>query len=157
MQNFVYKKMCEIIEKSVEFVDVDPSKPKKKRKNYTTVIKLLKDTDAINLEADKVYERIQLVKPDIRKRQFEADKLTNEEKIRAAAVDISQVSESTKSWKEQPARDKKFFKYKEKSSNLYFVEPENEFTKLRKKNNWSETKISKFKHKYKTEVHSHFK
>lgn len=143
-----------MIGESVEFVEVDPSKPKKKRKKSTTTIKLLKDTDPINLEADTVYERIQQVKPDIRKRQIEDDDLTSEEKLRAAAVDVRQVSESTQSWKHKPPRDNKVFKYKEKSAKLYLIEPENEFTKLRKKNNWSETKIHNFKHKYKAKAHS---
>lgn len=154
MRNFVYKKMSNIINETIEFVDIDTSNPVKKKTNITTVVKLLKDTDPIDLDADQKYERTVQVKPDIRKRQIEADNLSNDEKIRAASINIVQLNESIGGWNHRPLKENKFFKYREKKGNLYLIEPENEFTKLRKKNNWSETKIHNFKHKYKTKPYA---
>lgn len=149
MQNFVYKKMSKMIEDSVEFVDVKSSKSKKRKSEAVPVIKLLKDTEPINLEAGEYeYPAPKQVKPTICRREIEPDALNDVEKIQVATISADQVTKSTAAWRDHTKKDKNLFKYKEKKSSLYFIEPENEFSKMRKKNNWSESKIRNYKLKH---------
>lgn len=146
MQNFVYKKLSKMIGESIEFIDVKSPKTAKQKGTTDTIIKLLNDTEPINLESQEYeYSTQKQTKPIICRRQIELDNLTDEEKIQTAAITADQLWESTKAWKYPTPKDKNLFKYKEKKSNLYFIEPENEFSQIRKKNNWSETKIVNYK------------
>lgn len=63
------------------------------------------------------------------------------EKCKTVAVDEVFVKNETSTWSKRSKSE--MYKYKEKNSQLYLVEPDNEFTKMRKKNNWSESKIKK--------------
>lgn len=145
-----------MIEDSVEFVDVKSTKSKKRKSEAEPVIKLLKDTEPINLESNECeYPARNQVKPTICRREIEPDALSDMDKFHAATITAEQVNESTAAWKDRTKKDKNLFKYKEKKSSLYFIESENEFSKMRKKNNWSESKIRnyKFKHeKLKTKI-----
>lgn len=146
MQNFVYKKLSKMIADSVEFVDVDvkPSKKRKTRGGVPTV-KLLKDTAPIDLDA-KIIELdvINQVKPVIKRRLIESDQLVEEDMIKAAVIDADSITKSTECWEEKSGKDRKLFRYREKNGVFYQIEPDNEFTKMRKKNNWIESKIAKF-------------
>jgi hypothetical protein len=150
MQQFVYKKMSKLIENSVEFVDVSPKK-RNQPPVSPSIVKLLRDTEPINLDAEnEVYPTLHQVKPIIRKRQLEPDHLDENTKIQLTAVDGQSIlqQKEVQKWKVRPAKDNKEFRYREKNGTKYQIEPENEFTKGRKKNNWSENKIMKYKHKY---------
>lgn len=89
------------------------------------------------------------IKPIIRKRLLEPDYLTKEDKLRLASVDGNSILQQSdvQSWKARPLKESKLFRYKEKNGTMYPIDPDNEFTKARKKNNWSESKIAKYKHK----------
>lgn len=147
MQNYVYKKLSKLIDESVEFVDVEPARKEQRLPSCSEpTIKLLKDTEPINLDAASVEpDVIKQVKPKITRRTLEPDGLSEAAKVDMAAIDVNRVTECTKLWKEKKGKDRKLFKYKEKKSILYQIEPENEFSKQRKKNNWCETKIAKYK------------
>lgn len=147
MQNFVYKKLSKLIDESVEFVDVGPPKTKRRKVATDATVKLLRDTQPIDLDAVEVeLDVLNQVRPVIARRTVEPDTVSEEERIKASAIDINQVTASTQHWKEKKGKDRKLFKYKEKNAALYQIDTTNEFTKLRKKNNWCETKIAKFKH-----------
>lgn len=149
MQDFVYKKMSKTIENSVEFVDVPIKKPKKREEKC--VVRLLKDTDPItNYKFDVIQSvKINQKKPVIKARVIEDSNLADTEKIQMTCVTANDIlsGNEVRSWKEKKPKSHKIFKYKEKNNVLYLIESENEFTKLRKKNNWSENKIAGFKRK----------
>lgn len=151
MQDFVYKKMSQKINDSVEFVDV-PVKKTKKRKNTDnkqSFVRLLNDTDPITIidfEPQIDVKPSARKKVEVKRRVIEADEYNDEEKLRMASVDGERILEQTetKSWKPKKVKANKMYEYREKNSVLYAVEEENEFTALRKKNNWTESKIAKF-------------
>lgn len=147
MQDFVYKKMSKTIENSVEFVNV-PFK-RRQSKEVKAVVKLLKDTEPIKHYKIDVMESVKInqIKPVIKVRVIENDALTEDVKIRMACVNGDDIlsRKEVNSWNERKPESQKIFYYKEKNNVLYLIEPENEFTKLRKKNNWTENKIAKFK------------
>lgn len=157
MQDFVYKKMSKRINESIEFVEVSTIKKNKhKHKAVEEAIRgvrLLNDTDIIQ-HIDLGDERLQTEligkavtkKPKIKRRIIEPDELREDKKLKLAVIegdDILQQTE-TKAWKLKKIRPKKVFNYREKKSVLYLQEPQNEFTALRKKNNWNENKIANF-------------
>lgn len=147
MQDFVYKKMSKTIENSVEFVDV-PTK-KSKTKEGKAIVKLLKDTEPIKHYKFDVFESVIInqIKPVIKIRVIEKNALTEDDKIQMACVNGDDIlsRKEVQNWKEKKPKSHKIFSYKEKNNVLYLIEPENEFSKLKKKNNWSESKITGFK------------
>lgn len=139
MQDFISKKLSKIIDNQVEFVEVKPKKLKEKEVDY---LKLLKDSqDFVKLEdpGEKQFlknrKKIKIVK-----RKVEEDEIPDSQKQKAAVINIDQIQEETKSWTSR--KKGKLFEYKEKNSVGYLREPTNEFTKMRNKNNWIESKIS---------------
>lgn len=151
MQDFVYKKMSKTIENSIEFVQLPDEKPKKRKETFK--VKLLNDTDPIQHYESNFSEftPIKQVKPEIKMRVIEHDQVSETDKFRMAAVDGNEIilQKETKDWKQKKIKPDKFYRYKEKNNLLYLIEAENEFTKLRKKNNWSESKIAGFRQKKK--------
>lgn len=163
MQDFVYKKMSERINESIEFVEV-PTKKKKKDKHIAVEeviggVRLLNDTDIIqNIDYfDDERFQTELIsqavtrKPKIKRRIIEPDGLGEDEKIKLSVMEGDEIlqQKETKAWKPKKVRPEKVFNYREKKSVLYLQEPQNEFTALRKKNNWTESKIANFYKKQK--------
>lgn len=154
MQDFVYKKMSKKIDESIEFVTVDKrTKRKQKEEKCDIGVRLLSDTELIT-EIDILETKIEIVKrakPKIQRRIIEEDNETEKEKLRLTAIDGQSILKQTeiKHWKPRKIRPNKLFMYREKNAKLFLIEPENEFSKLRKKNNWSENKISTFHRKTK--------
>lgn len=151
MQDFIYKKMSKKINNSIEFVEVSSKKSKKKKATQDELgcVRLLSDTDpitSIDFVPEVIDPPMEAKKPKIKRRIVEPDEYNDEEKLKLASIDSDSVLQQTetKSWKPKKVKPNKLFKYREKNSILYAIEPENEFTSLRKKNNWSESKISKF-------------
>ncbi|XP_031621824.1 uncharacterized protein LOC116339883 [Contarinia nasturtii] len=151
MQDFVYKKMSKKINDSVEFIET----PTKEIKNEKTTnddfncLRLLNDTEPIKIIDLMPQHDIQPnggKKFEIKRRIIEADEYTDEEKLKMASIGGDSILEQTetKGWKAKKVKPNKMYKYREKNSVLYAVEEENEFTALRKKNNWSESKIGQF-------------
>lgn len=150
MQDFVYKKMSKRISESIEFVDVSSKKDKKRKADDgSCCVRLLKDTEPITkidlIPSDEVTP-IKGKKIEVKRRTIEPDGYDNDAKINVAAIDGESILQQTetKNWKSKKLKPNKMFNYREKKSVLYFIEPENEFAGVRKKNNWSESKIANF-------------
>lgn len=150
MQDFIYKKLSKKIASKIEFVDVDcKRKPNKSMVENDSAVKLLNDTKPITHIDEMVVMDEPIVvkrsKPSIVKRQIEPDRMTDEEKLRAVVVNAQSVLEGNevRCWKARKVRTHKMFNYREKNKQLYLVEPTNEFSTKRKKNNWTESKIAK--------------
>lgn len=158
MQEFVYKKLSERINDAIEFVEVPTKKIKKDKhkvvEEVTGGVRLLNDTDIIQ---DKDYLDVEPLqneligqsvtrKPTIKRRIIEPDELGKDEKLKLCVIEGDEIIQQTetKSWKPKKVRPEKVFNYREKKSVLYLQEPQNEFTALRKKNNWTENKIANF-------------
>lgn len=152
VQDVLYQKMSTIIEDSFDFVDVKV-KPKKRERTAEAVpcVKLFKDTesivylDVVEGEAADWIPPSKHAKVDVKKRIIEPDQYDEDEKIRLAVVDGKQILErsDTNWWKRRRNMDKKHFQYKEVNSVLHLIEEENEFSAMRRKNNWDESKIGK--------------
>lgn len=160
MQDFVYKKLSMKIADSVDFVEIEGSKKKKKQKQKDKsevgpLVRLLKDTEPIKYLDVTEGDAVDWVKPakctklDIKRKVIEPDKIDESEKIRAAVVEGADIlaKRDTKAWNTKKSDKKKIFEYKERKSTLHLVEEDNEFSKLRRKNNWDDSKISKEKKK----------
>lgn len=151
MQDFVFKKMSKRIEDSIEFVEVAVKKGKKRKTSDTDgFVRLLKGTDPIT-QIDFLPESQQVLafkrpKPELKRREIEPDNYDDEEKLKMVTVDGEQILKQTetKGWKSKKVKSNKLFNYQEKNGVSYLIEPKNEFTALRKKNNWSESKIANF-------------
>lgn len=151
MQDFIYKKMSKKIAESVEFVESDVKKKKKAKKTteIAACVRLLKDTEPItqiNFEPDNDDPPIKRKIVKIKRRIIEPDTYDDSDKLKMVAIDGEHVLKNTetKQWKPKKIKPNKLFNYREKKSVLYLVEPDNEFSALRKKNNWSESKIAHF-------------
>lgn len=149
MQDFVFKKMSKKIEDSIEFVEVPPKKKKKKimLPNETCCVRLLKDTEPItkiDLITEDDMRSVNNKKIELKRRLVEPDNYNDEEKIKLVAVDGESILKQLeiKSWKSKKSRQNKVFHYRKNKTVLHFIEPENEFSALRKKNNWDESKIA---------------
>lgn len=157
MQDFLYSKMSKNIASSIEFVDIVCNNSEQKRSKKNTkdktefVVKLLRDTEPItHIDKGVPLDEPILIKqrkPSIVRRQIEPIQMTNEDKLSAVVLDGEsiQLGNEVRNWKPKKIRTHKFFNYREKNNKLYFVEPVNEFSAKRKKNNWTESKIAKWK------------
>jgi hypothetical protein len=143
MQEFIAKKLSKIIDDQIEFVQV---KPKKLKDKEVDRLKLLKDSqDFVKLENPEEKEFLKNRKKiPILKRSIEEDETSESQKQKLVAVDVDQIQSETKSWTSR--KKGKVYEYKVKNSVGYLKEPTNEFTKMRNKNQWNETKISKAKY-----------
>lgn len=152
MRDFVYKRLSANIDSLVEFVEVAEKPQKKKRKKEKAVVKLLSDTGPIEhieqpVEVSFDFPIIKKRKPQIKRRQVDGDLYSDDDKLRISAVESKSIldGDETRRWKTKETRPHKMFEYHEKNNVLYFVEPKNEFSAQRKKNNWTESKISKWR------------
>lgn len=143
MQTFIYKKLSQILADQIEFVEVKPKKLSNKVPK--PVVRLLSDTNPIVLETQNLCTESAVQKrkrPHIGRRVIENDGLSEEDKLRAASVTLTDISADSKRV-ERRAKNQNLYRYKEIQSKLYLIEPDTEFTKQRKKNNWSESKIAR--------------
>jgi len=154
MKKFVSKKLTKLIEDQICFVEIQTPEIKNLSKpeiNEEIGIRLFSDSDSylkIDNE-DENYQEIlnnQMKKRKAIKRQ-KNDPLENDlsevEKCKAASIEVEYLlsGEETKQWRKEHRN--KEYKYKSIKNKLHFIEPVNEFTKCRKKNNWDESKISR--------------
>lgn len=144
MQNFVYKKLSQILANQIEFVEVKQKKIS--RKEPKPIVRLLSDTDPIVLRKEDhssdLITKEKRKRPHLGRRTVEVDQLNQIEKLQAAIVTPADISADAKRL-EHKAKDRNLYRYKAIQSKLYLIEPDTEFTKLRKKNNWSESKIAR--------------
>lgn len=143
MQEHFGKHLSKLINDSITFVDLEMPPPPSKRKKPKNRIKLLKDfTEYIDMDKE---ENPVAGPPQKRPTILKTDQtgLTEEEKLEQAKIDSVTIlsGKETENWSSHTKGEK--FAYREKNKVLYLVEPETEFTKQMKKNNWSLTKISR--------------
>lgn len=144
MQTFVYKKLSQILADQIEFVEVKPKKLSKKEPK--PIVRLLSDTDPIVLRGDELctdtISKKKQKRPHLGRRTVEVDELSEKEKLQAATATPADISADANRV-ERKANDRNLYRYKAIQSKLYLIEQDTEFTKLRKKNNWSESKIAR--------------
>ncbi|XP_055709925.1 uncharacterized protein LOC129805772 [Phlebotomus papatasi] len=147
MQKFMSKKLSDLVAKQTYFVEESPRKKVSASPNDSG-IRLLKDSQVYVKEENISNEQMELPRaPKKKKKPKISDELTENEKVQQSAIcpDIILNQEDIRHWDTKTKG--KIFHYREKKSKLYLQEPENEFTKIRKKNNWDESKIAKYKRK----------
>lgn len=153
MQNFLYNKLSENISSSIEFINIVCAEGDRQRSQsgtenvHKSAVKLLKDTEPIIRIDNEAPSAAKQTKPSIIRRQIESDGITYKEKLKAAVLNGESIllGHEVCKWKSRKVRTQKVFNYREKSNKLYSSDPLNEFSAKRKKNNWTESKIAKWK------------
>lgn len=151
MKKYVTKKLSEMIQKQVEFVDITSKSKKssKTKERSEDFVQLLTNAPPIDINKDPLPDIANYpTQPlEIKRRKITSEpiELSESEKIKSASIssDIILNHSDTTFWKSR--RKSKHFEYKVKNGIGYFREPITEWTKLRNKNNWIETKIKNFK------------
>lgn len=145
-QKFLGKKLSELIAKNFEFFNIEtPSKIQKTSRNRVT---LLAGTDCYV----KPYEEFEFEtqgptqRPTIKRRKVdgEENEYSSEELFNLASVTAEDITSGKliSGWASKPERTEKYFHYKSDAvGTLHFKPVGSEFTKLRNKNKWNETKI----------------
>lgn len=154
MQNYLAKKLTEILKQHYEFHDISTNcKPDKDKNKYKNRVKLLKGDNCYV----KPYEEIDYdikgpdKKPVIKRRTLETltdNDCKNDDLCKSVAVDGDFIlsGAEVKMWAKKKERKDKVFYYKMSSHGaLHEREVGNEFTELRRKNKWNENKIKLFK------------
>lgn len=148
MQNFMHKKLNQILEKRIEFVDVVVTpEVEADDDEFQSTVQLFRDSAPIVLkttEEESVPIKQKRRKKLKRRLASEDGQQIEEERLAAAAISVENLQHEVSSWTKSP-NPKKHFEYVEHKSTkiLHLKEPDNEFTKQRKKNNWSENKIAR--------------
>lgn len=141
MQKHFYKKLSSAIERQVDFIN-PPNETCSMKFPKLRSIKLVGDGEVLKPQPlEKVSENPNIGRRKLEiKRRIVKDQSHEVDRIKESVVEFVRLQKETNSWKER--KHKKIFPYRTKKGVNYFVEPETEFTKLRKKNNWTEGKIS---------------
>lgn len=149
MQKHFCKKLSTAIEKQVDFIENNSITKELPPDNFPKLksIRLTTDSDILKpkpLEIVEVNPNIGRKGIEIKRRKIKEDNgivpVTEEDKIKECNIRSDEFSKETKSWRVK--KNQKLLHYRAKKGVNYLVEPETEFTKLRKKNNWDEGKIS---------------
>lgn len=150
MQNFMHKKLNQILEKRIEFVEIaSPVDGDDPPEDVTSAVRLFRDSDPIvldvpNTEPEPVVKQKRRKK--LKRRLANEDGVRNEtEMLAASVVSEKDIEREVSAWKVRPQKPQRHFEYvaHKSTKQLHLKEPENEFTKMRKKNNWNENKIAR--------------
>lgn len=155
MKEFVGKKLSKLIEQNIAFVDTNSqsvriTKTDKSIENYG--LKLFRECESYLKITDIVESSATLPrnkKVSIRKRTIETDNIDEREKVRLAAINRNTILASTKFWTNRPKAT--LFEYKTNGSLNVIHEDQSEFAHLKRKNNWTMSKIATFRKKFKTQ------
>lgn len=145
-QKFFGKKLSELIAKNVEFFNFDaPSKVHKISRNRVTLLAgvdcYVKPYEEFEFEIKGPTRRpvIKRRKVDIEEKEHPQEELFNSASVNAKDITSGKLISG---WVSKRERKEKHFHYKgDAVRTLHFKPVENEFTKLRNKNKWNETKI----------------
>lgn len=147
-KEFLFRKLSEIISEQISFFETEP--PNKQRskvnKKWRSKVKLFSGSD----EYVQSYEDFKAVfngpmkKPEIKRRRFEEEHITSEED-RLSSIVVTSASLLGANIQCNKINTGTLYEYKtgKDGGTCHFVEPITEFTVVRKKNNWSEKKISR--------------
>ncbi|XP_030569474.1 uncharacterized protein LOC115768898 [Drosophila novamexicana] len=152
MQTHLWQKLSTIIQNQIEYCATElPSKsgPLDGKTAWYSRVKLVANADCYvvdDIEPELMPQR----KPTIRRRQLEEeelDKPTTTAALASVAVSGDSIlnGQDVLNWAPRRCRKDKHFEYKACDAlghKLLAIEATNEFTAQRRKNNWSETKIS---------------
>lgn len=152
MQNYVAKKLASIIDDQVQFVEprLETADQKDDDDDDAVGIRLFSNSVApvtvLNTEEASVPSSQPTKKKKNKKQKSARDPSPDQAtKLSEAAVDASFILDQieVKRWHKNTTRlEKNVDHYNLRNGNLFPVEPINEFTKLKRKNNWDPKKIS---------------
>ncbi|XP_059612383.1 uncharacterized protein LOC132258876 [Phlebotomus argentipes] len=144
MKKFMSRKLSDLVAKKTCFVDEVSNAPGTSDLDLSG-IRLLKDSQEFIKETSNPREEEISIKKPQRKKRKRTDEPSEEEKIQQSSVspDLILSQSDIKHW--TPKRRGKVYHYQKKNHKLYLQEPENEFSNLRRKNNWDESKICKYR------------
>lgn len=143
MKEFIGNKLSKLIDAEIEFVPVK-SEIKEEETPVPENIRLLSDCKEYvkNEPAPEFCENRKKV--PIKRRCMEDSHDIESIKIQKVAVTAEAIQNEIKSWSIKPKHQ--VTEYKSIKGIGYIREPSNEFTKLRNKNNWTESKIKSSKY-----------
>ncbi|KAH8400433.1 hypothetical protein KR215_012267, partial [Drosophila sulfurigaster] len=147
MQTHIWKKLGAIIEKQIKFVAPKPAPLEENTTTNPSNVLLLSGADCfIQLETPE--EKLPTKKPKIKRRRLEEDAPITNAALAGVVVsgDVILRGEDMQHWQQRKPKKNKLFEYKScdtEGRNLQAIEPTNEFTALRLKNQWDESKICK--------------
>lgn len=148
MQDFFYAKMSQNIATSIEFIDGSCVHKKKRRTKGEFAVKLFNDTGPVtHIDGTTASDQRKQIATPIVRRQIESSEMCERDKYREVVIDGESIirGDDVRCWKPRKMRPHKYFNYREKKGTLFLVEPITEFSALRKKHNWSESEIAKWK------------
>lgn len=137
MQQFIGKKMSKLIDDQLEFVEL-----KKKDDDGEVVdnVRLFSGTKEVVRFIHEPTSSEPQKKVEIKRRKVDDnEELKESVKIRKAAIDSTAIQAEVKSWSKKTKHEPT--EYKTIKGISYIREPQNEFTKARNKNSWTESKI----------------
>ncbi|GAB0097387.1 hypothetical protein DMENIID0001_130240 [Sergentomyia squamirostris] len=134
MKKFMSKKLSDMVAKQICFVE--QPLPEELHENETGIKLLNGFQEYLSLDNEQLqFEPV----PRPRTNSPELKSID----LRECLFSLEDTIEELKHWANNP-RGRTYI-YREKNSILYHQEPENEFSSARKRNNWDERKIAKFK------------
>lgn len=152
MQNFIGKKLSEILEKSTEFVEIkDIKKSKKKRVPINDAhadeehdddgnIMLLNGFPIVKMTEEVSTVPYPQVKIQIKRRKIKGEEEESQSsKIENSVIESSKINDFSFKNRHDP------LEYRTKKNISYLIEKPNEFLKLKNKNNWNPEKIKRSK------------
>ncbi|XP_055690403.1 uncharacterized protein LOC129793911 isoform X2 [Lutzomyia longipalpis] len=147
MKKFMSKKLSDLVAEKICFTEestTDKKSPKEDAEGGG--IKLLRGFSEYVAEEDVPEVKVERPKPPKRrKNQKNSEEISEEEKIQQSCISPDQIlnQDATKGWSTKTKRLP--YQYRKKNNKLHLEEPQNDFTELRRKNNWDESKIAKYK------------
>lgn len=147
------KKLSEILQRTYEFCDVSGSIEGSKKTKLKSRVKLLKGDEYYV----KSYEEFEYEtkgpdkKPEIKRRCIDESTeldMPKDDILKLLAIDGNDIlsGKEVKFWAVKKERKDKVFHYREGANGIaHAKEVINEFTTLRRKNKWNESKIKDFK------------
>lgn len=162
MQNYVAKKLSNLIENKVQFVEIEAAETEQQ-----LTLPEDNDYDGIRLFSNSITPLCSLLSTDepqpgsqtkkpTRKRKSRVRDTSPDEtiKISESVIDPAYILDQVevRGWHHNETRlNKRVDCYNLRNGQLYPVEPCNEFSKLKKKNNWEYKKIQQAVHQKKSE------
>lgn len=138
MQQFIGKKLSKLIDEQVEFVEVQSVDSDDQ---VIDNVRLLSGTKKVVKYIDEPTYVENREKVPIKRRKVDSNEseIKDSAKIEQAAIEPEAIQEEVKLWNKKPKHQP--IEYKNLKGIGYIREPQNEFTKARNKNNWTESKI----------------
>ncbi|KAH8387106.1 hypothetical protein KR093_004653, partial [Drosophila rubida] len=150
MQAHIWKKLGNIIEKQIEYFEPKAISSQEKSIICPNNVRLLFGANCF-IEFETLEEKLPTKKPKTKLRRLQEAPPTTHAELALIAVSGKSILEGhdMQNWSQRKRKKHVVFEYKScdgEGRQLQLIEPTNEFTSLRRKNQWDESKILK-KHK----------